>query len=82
MANVNVRFSDSEKERLARDAKAAGMTLSDWVRFRCLDRPGEPQPAREPEAAPEPEKSGCALCGKPRGRLHTKDCYCGGTVSA
>lgn len=40
---LNVRMSNSDYEALARMAKASGLTISDFVRFRCLEDDGRPR---------------------------------------
>lgn len=40
---LNVRMSQSDYEALARAAEASGLTISDFVRFRCLEDDGRPR---------------------------------------
>ena len=40
---LNVRMSQSDYEALARAAGASGLTISDFVRFRCLEDDGRPR---------------------------------------
>lgn len=40
---LNVRMSQSDYEALARAAGASGLTISDLVRFRCLEDDGRPR---------------------------------------
>lgn len=40
---LNVRLSASDHEALARTARASGLTVSDFVRRRCLEDDGRPR---------------------------------------
>ena len=40
---LNVRMQQSDYEALARAAGASGLTISDFVRFRCLEDDGRPR---------------------------------------
>ena len=40
---LNVRMSQPDYEALARAAGASGLTISDFVRFRCLEDDGRPR---------------------------------------
>ena len=47
---LNVRMSQSDYEALARAAGASGLTISDFVRFRCLEDDGRPRIVVDAEA--------------------------------
>jgi hypothetical protein len=40
---LNVRMSEHDYKALARMARASGLTISDFVRFRCLEDDGRPR---------------------------------------
>jgi hypothetical protein len=40
MPRLEVRLTDEQMERLRSDAEAAGMNVSDWIRYCCLEKAG------------------------------------------
>ncbi|RJQ08792.1 MAG: hypothetical protein C4558_07495 [Dehalococcoidia bacterium] len=53
MPQFSIRFSDAEHERLKADAQAAGVKVSEWIRFKTVGPRGVPVAhTDEPRAAP------------------------------
>src|SRR5437868_2357180 len=62
---VQLRIPPAEKEAMSRRAEEAGLSLSEWVRGRCLDSSGPRwAPTEPPTASPPGKKYPCERCAR------------------